>query len=442
MMQVQVTRTFNVPEGVKSVNELEQAILEFGRQFMCELMITNIKLFERDNYCCGQCRSRNVEPRGTKPRNISTVFGDIELQRARVFCRECETFSQPADVLLDELEGGHVTHSLREIISLSVASWGFVQSQGVIERLCGVELSHETIRQVGYKEAERVIEEQSKLAEETIMSRNEASPKPPKANTSVGDSSQQEVDFVCIEMDGGYVHSRENQGGMEGKVGLIYTKREKVGKDRYKLSDKRVVATFAGSERLGKLCYVEAKAKGLDVAKKSAVLGDGAVWIWNQKEEHLPEAKAILDQYHLKRAVWDALNSVQLPGGQKGIGTIGVGISEALENGGVDVACGLIEGLKQVCEAGKEELSGLQVYIRNNQEAIPNYLKLKEEGYPVGSGAVEKQVDLVINRRMKGKRGMRWTRNGADALAALRVLWLNGDWGDYWERRKHHLKVA
>ncbi len=441
-MQVQVTRTFNLPEGIKSVNQLEEAILEFGRRVMQELFLTNIKLFERHNYRCGKCRSSNVEPRGTKPRNVSLVFGEVKVQRARVFCRECETLSQPADVLLDELEGGHVTYGLREIISLSAASWDFEEAQGVIERLCAVKLSHETIRDLSYKEAERVIEEQTKRAEEVMKIRGEESSKTPGSNRSVGDSRQEEVEFVCTEMDGGYVHSRENRGGMEGKVGLIYTKREKVGKDRYKLSDKRVVVSFVGSERLGKLCYVEAKEKGIEVAKKSAVLGDGALWIWEQKGEHFPEAKAILDLFHLKRAVWDAINSVELPEGQKGIGIMGQGIVEALEDGGTDVACGLIEGLMEVCEAGKEELSGLLGYIRNNREAIPCYVKLREEGYPVGSGAVEKQVDLVINRRMKGKRGMTWTRDGADALGALRALWLNGDWENYWDRRQNHRKVA
>lgn len=441
MTQVTVTRTFIVPEAMKSVNELEQAVLEFGRQLMRELIVTNIRLFERNNYRCGQCRSYNVEPRGTKPRNITLVFGEIELQRARVFCRECETFSQPADALLDELEGGHVTHSLREMISLSAASWGFQEAQGVIERLCGVKVSHETIRQLAYKEAERVIEEETRRAAETVQGRGEADCLPGKGYGTVEESGQ-EKEFVCIEMDGGYVHSRENQGGMEGKVGLIYSKREKVGKDRYKLSDKRLVATFAGSERLGRLCYVEAKAKGVELAKRSVVLGDGAAWIWKQKEEHLPGAKAILDLYHLKREVWDALGSVELPGRQEGIGIIGRGVVEALEHGGVDEACGLIAGLVTVCEAGKEELSRLLEYIRNNREAIPDYVKLSEEGYPVGSGAVEKQVDLVINRRMKGKRGMRWTRAGADALGVLRVLWLNGDWASYWEHRRHHRKVA
>ncbi len=44
--------------------------------------------------------------------------------------------------------------------------------------------------------------------------------------------------------------------------------------------------------------------------------------------------------------------------------------------------------------------------------------------YPIGSGAVEREVEVVINRRMK-KQGMRWKRAPADAVVALRVEMLS-----------------
>ena len=37
-----------------------------------------------------------------------------------------------------------------------------------------------------------------------------------------------------------------------------------------------------------------------------------------------------------------------------------------------------------------------------------------------GSGAIEKQMDLVVARRFKGN-GMRWTRKGANRLLKLRL---------------------
>ena len=60
------------------------------------------------------------------------------------------------------------------------------------------------------------------------------------------------------------------------------------------------------------------------------------------------------------------------------------------------------------------------------------------EGYPVGSGSVEKAVDIVINRRVRCRRGMRWWRDNADSVVALRTLMLNDDWDILWSHNHHH----
>ncbi len=46
----------------------------------------------------------------------------------------------------------------------------------------------------------------------------------------------------------------------------------------------------------------------------------------------------------------------------------------------------------------------------------------------MGSGA----VDIVINRRLKCRRAMRWRRANADRVVALRTLMLNNDWNKLW----------
>ena len=65
-----------------------------------------------------------------------------------------------------------------------------------------------------------------------------------------------------------------------------------------------------------------------------------------------------------------------------------------------------------------------------------DYRKMYEAGYLIASSLVEKAADLVVAKRQKKKQGMHWTRMGADRLSALRTLWLNGDWQDYWRERR------
>ncbi len=96
--------------------------------------------------------------------------------------------------------------------------------------------------------------------------------------------------------------------------------------------------------------------------------------------------------------------------------------------GGVDQA---LEGVRTLA-AGlpSETLKPLQEavrYLEKQRRWIGSYERWKGQGYPVGSGMIERAVSLVINRRMK-KRGMRWCRPNATAVVALRTDLLNDDW--------------
>lgn len=66
-------------------------------------------------------------------------------------------------------------------------------------------------------------------------------------------------------------------------------------------------------------------------------------------------------------------------------------------------------------------------YLETQKDWLGNYEQWQNDGYPVGSGLVERAVAIVINMRMK-KRGMRWKRANATAVVALRVQRINADW--------------
>ena len=78
-------------------------------------------------------------------------------------------------------------------------------------------------------------------------------------------------------------------------------------------------------------------------------------------------------------------------------------------------------------------------YILNNWEGIIDYRKMHRAGYLVASSLAEKAADLVVAKRQKKHQGMHWTRMGVDNLSALRTLWLNGDWEEYWRERREEL---
>ena len=78
----------------------------------------------------------------------------------------------------------------------------------------------------------------------------------------------------------------------------------------------------------------------------------------------------------------------------------------------------------------------LIAYVKSNWEGIVDYCQMQKNGYLIASTLVEGAANLVVAKRQKKRHGMRWSRSGADSLCALRTLWLNGDWEDYWSQRR------
>ena len=58
----------------------------------------------------------------------------------------------------------------------------------------------------------------------------------------------------------------------------------------------------------------EIERRGFLDAGRRVLLGDGAPWIWNFAEEHVPDAIQIVDVFHAKQHVFDVAKAVYGPG--------------------------------------------------------------------------------------------------------------------------------
>lgn len=77
-------------------------------------------------------------------------------------------------------------------------------------------------------------------------------------------------------------------------------------------------------------------------------------------------------------------------------------------------------------------LEELRDYLNNRLESLPNYRQRYSGLQYIASSVVEKQNDLLVARREKG-RSLHWSLDGADALVALNTLMTNGEWATYWK---------
>ena len=171
------------------------------------------------------------------------------------------------------------------------------------------------------------------------------------------------------------------------------------------------MASFGSAATFGPLAYQVAAEAGVAQAELLVVLGDGASW-------HFPTAERRLDLWHLLHRGHEALLAEELPEAEAQ--ALWVELAGRLCRGEVEPARELVQqhlrGPAGVVFAG---------YLANQREWIVDAEMLLAQGEIVGSGAIEKGVDLVLNRRFKGRRGMRWWRANANAIVTLRTHMLN-----------------
>lgn len=216
---------------------------------------------------------------------------------------------------------------------------------------------------------------------------------------------------VLVGMDGGWVRSRENVRGMEGRVGVVATGRERTGCTRTSLCGRRYAASFRSAETFAPLLYQAAAAAGVAGAERVVVLGDGAGWISSVADWCFVDAEQRLDLWHLLDRAGDAVRAQGLADAEAR--TVYDDLAELLRRGQV--------AERLTSQRGQD----FARYLRGQASHIVDAEALQAAGDVVGSGMVEKAVDLVINRRMKGRQGMCWSRATANAIVTNRTRILN-----------------
>ncbi len=418
-------------DATASLTEMERQIQEAGKAAMQAALKAAIRQREAHQQACPACGSEQQRTQGTKRHVLLTSFGRVEVPLQRRRCQHCGQRFRPADACLADVWGHNITPALRELAGLVGSSWPYETAAGVLQRLSGVQISDERLRQLTNEQGRTLAELQQAHARKILADaislpqiRRERAHREPAA-------PPEPPQWLQVGLDGGWVPSREQKGGLEGKIGVVASHSEPVGKHgRHRLSKRRYVATFGSAEEVGLLSYVAECDLGATEAYRQVVLGDGADWIKTQAAEHFPEAVKVLDWPHLWRKIQEAVRALQ-PGKRPA--------RRAWRKQQYEVLLPLLwreerfnalTHLRSLCPSAGEVPSAVEDalrYLETQQDWLGNYERWQEQGYPVGSGLVERAVALVINLRMK-KRGMRWKRANASAVVALRVQRINADW--------------
>lgn len=192
-------------------------------------------------------------------------------------------------------------------------------------------------------------------------------------------------------------------------------------------------ATMSNAQTAGKHLLHCVKAIGIGRETKVHCVGDGAQWISNQIEEHFGnKATYLIDFYHLceylsaAAPICSSKNKKIWLDEQKSLLKKNH-LSEVLLNLSPHIEPQKIpddDAPVRVCYR----------YIKNRLHQL-NYKDAIEQGLPIGSGEVESAHRYVIQKRLKIA-GAWWLEENVDDMLALRVNRFNGQWDDYWGKKR------
>jgi hypothetical protein len=241
-------------------------------------------------------------------------------------------------------------------------------------------------------------------------------------------------------MDGGMVHIRE-EGWKELKVGCVFAVQVRPTHDNHTGETvdlahavaNTYVAHLGGPAIFGEALWAEARQRHWMQARETVVLGDGAAWIWNLAADKFFTSRQVVDWYHAKLHLTQA--AIALHG--EGTATARRWLREhetPLLQGHAER---LAQQLGQLAKKYPEKASALRReagYFQDNSRRM-QYLEMREEGFPIGSGMVESACKQ-FRARLAGS-GMRWSRPGLERLLPIRAAIMSQRFDDLWQKAYH-----
>jgi len=232
------------------------------------------------------------------------------------------------------------------------------------------------------------------------------------------------AEVLVVEVDGSMLPIRGDEPWKEAKVGVLYRHDPLTSKPVPKSA--RYVAVVNGMGEFAPVLEEALEVENIDDVAKVVWLGDGAVSNWNLADQLAPDAVQILDWHHAVehamacgRVLLDEESPLLPAWQQRAEQLLAAGDPDALVSEVMDCLPLVPRGRGQ--REALDAIEGLVRYYRANATRM-KYRLYREDGLPVGSGAVESAHRHVLQTRMK-RAGQRWAMRNARAMARLRAAY-------------------
>jgi hypothetical protein len=383
---------------------------------------------------CGQ-ETRFKELR---TKTFLSIVGPVEVRRPYYLCSHCSKGQHPVDRELG-VDGLESSPGVRRMEAVLGSEMPFVPACEPMKLLAGLEIPAKAIERaaeaVGAAIAlrdEQEIERAKQLVLPLVFKQN--------------------IPVMYVLMDGVQIpvvaaETEGRAGRTEGKrartreckLGCVFTQTA-VDKEGWPIRDEdstTYVGAIETADEFGYRIYAEAWRRGWEWATIKVVIGDGAVWIWNLADQHLPSAVQIVDLYHARQHLGD-LAKLLHPHDPAAAKLWVEPMKDLLDGGKIaDLVLRLREIAAEHAEASphlQKEFMTEAAYFETNANRM-DYPEFRKRGFFVGSGVIEAGCKAVVGQRLK-RSGMFWTVRGANSILALRCCRFNARFEDFWDEAR------
>ena len=249
---------------------------------------------------------------------------------------------------------------------------------------------------------------------------------------------------------------RSKRGGRQGyetdwrepKLVTIFV-HDETGK-MAKQSRATIDGTLLGPDAIAEITAMHLHRLGAAKAKCISFIADGAPWIWDRIDRIVESASLtkvprtdILDCCHAVHHISLALTSLGLSTAERL--PLYRQHRTLLRNGQWRRVVEELSDLQEPDQPRNEQLATEIAYLKKHGEAgRMSYRRCRQQGLPIGSGAIESTIRRVVNMRLKSNATF-WHSENAEAMLQIRAHVVTDRWDDRIAEvttfRRHHVSA-
>jgi hypothetical protein len=381
----------------------------------------------RTRCACGQ----EARLAGRRSKRVHSVLGPLQIERAYYHCSKCGHGFCPRDEHLG-IENTSLSPALTRMVGTVGAMVSFEEGSALLQELAGVPVDAKQVERTAETLGKEIAEDERLHSEpldslslpQTLYLGMDGTGIPLRAEELVGRTGKQpdgsaktgEVKLCTIWS----AESRDERGTPVRDEGSVTYSAA--------LESACALDTAASRSPFAQRVWREATRRRFCQAPRRVVLGDGALWIWNIADDQFPGATQIVDRYHAKEYLSDLGKALYGPTAPRAA-QWAERRKEELETGRFPALLNAIRRQVPRSDLARRCLH----YFKTNRERM-RYPAFHAQGLCTSSGVVEAGCKVAIGTRLK-RAGMHWTKQGSNAIIALRCSKLSGRFQDFWERR-------